>query len=74
MSRYVILHHKTPDGYQRPDHWDFMLQWGDALRTWAVQQEPRTGLTDHAESLDDHRLEFLDFEGQLSGGRGYVQP
>lgn len=72
MSRYVILRHDTAPGSQRPMHWDFMLQAGDILRTWALAREPRSADAVSAESLADHRIAYLDYEGPISGDRGSV--
>jgi len=72
MPRYVILRHETPSGYERPCHWDFMLESGNVLRTWALQEEPHRGATVAAEALADHRLAYLDYEGPVSGNRGRV--
>ena len=71
MPRYVILRHETPPGYVRPTHWDLMLESGGVLRTWALADEPKAGAAIEAESLPDHRLDYLDFEGAVSG-RGSV--
>ena len=35
VSRFVILEHEY-----RGIHWDFMLEWGSTLRTWALSQSP----------------------------------
>ena len=72
MPRFVILRHKTPEGYPRADHWDLMLQFEDALRTWALMGPPDTESTQPAELLGDHRSEYLDYEGTISGDRGIV--
>ena len=72
MPRFVILHHEMPLGDERPSHWDFMLQWGDVLKTWALQEPPEAGKTTGATALDDHRAAYLDYEGPVSGGRGSV--
>jgi hypothetical protein len=72
MLRFVILAHRTPPGYVRGDHWDFMLEAGGALRTWALENEPGGGKTIAAEALSDHRLDYLTYEGPISGGRGEV--
>lgn len=70
--RFVVLSHRTPPNYPRGDHWDFMLEVAGALRTWALAAEPTPGLALPAEALADHRLEYLSFEGPISGGRGQV--
>jgi hypothetical protein len=72
MPRYVVLEHKTPPSYLRPTHWDFMLESGDALRTWALAEEPCVGRAIAAELLADHRTAYLDYEGPVSGDRGSV--
>ena len=53
-------------------HWDFMLESGGILRTWALAEEPAADRAIAAEALADHRLEYLEFEGPVSGGRGVV--
>ena len=72
MPRFVILFHETPSGYERPSHWDLMLEWTTFLRTWALYEQPEPGRSQDAEALDDHRLAYLTFEGAVSGGRGTV--
>lgn len=72
MPRYVVLRHETPQSDSRPTHWDFMLESGDVLRTWALAEEPSVGLAIAAESLPDHRMAYLDYEGPISGDRGTV--
>lgn len=72
MPRFVVLHHECPACYRRPTHWDFMLEWGDCLRTWALPEPPVAMVSMLAEPLADHRLEYLDYEGPVSGDRGYV--
>ena len=71
--RYVILHHETPPGSERGSHYDFMLQRGDVLATWALERVPLAGETVAALKLPDHRLAYLDYEGLLTGGRGTVR-
>ncbi|MGH7139665.1 MAG: DNA polymerase ligase N-terminal domain-containing protein [Pirellulales bacterium] len=66
--RFVILRHDCPRGL----HWDFMLEADGVLRTWALDAEPVGRLTCGAEPLADHRLAYLDYEGEVSEGRGTV--
>ena len=68
VPRYVILEHEG----LRDRHWDFMLESGPALRTWALGGAPQAGERLAAEALGDHRIEYLDYQGQVSGGRGTV--
>ena len=72
MARYVILFHECPSGYPRPTHWDLMLKVGGVLRTWALAQTPDSSTKVDAEALPDHRLDYLQYEGTLSGDRGKV--
>ena len=66
-NRFVVLQHA-----HRGVHWDFMLQHGDALRTWALEGPPDAPRPIAAKPLADHRLAYLDYEGPLSGDRGSV--
>ena len=66
--RFVLLEH-----YWRGVHWDLMLESGDSLRTWALDEPPAPGLEIVAGALPDHRLAYLDFEGAVSGDRGTVR-
>ena len=72
MPRFVILHHELPAGSARASHWDFMLEFDGVLRTWALPQEPAPGRQQVAETLADHRLEYLTYEGPISNKRGRV--
>ena len=72
MPRFVILRHETPPGYDRPPHWDLMLEEGSALRTFALPHWPAAGEAVPCEQIADHRLAYLDYEGPVAGGRGHV--
>ena len=82
MPRFVLLRHQCPPGYEKPSHWDFMLEADGGLRTWELRELPSAwaallGETSgsfvvKATPLPDHRLAYLDFEGPLSGDRGSV--
>jgi hypothetical protein len=68
MPRFVLLEHVW-NGV----HWDFMLEYGDTLRTWAIEQPILEGRDLSARALPDHRRLYLDYEGEISGGRGQVR-
>ncbi len=68
MPRFVVLEHDHPSL-----HWDFMLESGDALRTWRLGHLPRPGIATSCEQLPDHRRAYLDYEGPVSGNRGSVK-
>lgn len=77
--RFVVLVHRPGPGSERSHelHWDWMFECDGRLRTWAtppvkpgVESEP---WEIDCESLADHRLHYLDHEGDVSGDRGTVQ-
>ena len=68
MPQFVILRHETSTGV----HFDFMLEFGGALKTWSLPQTPDSGVEMACEALGDHRLAYLDYEGPVSGDRGSV--
>ncbi|HZW35068.1 MAG TPA: DNA polymerase ligase N-terminal domain-containing protein [Isosphaeraceae bacterium] len=68
MPRFVLLEH-TWDGV----HWDFMLEDGEVLRTWAIDAPLVAGTDLPARALPDHRRLYLDYEGAVSGNRGTVR-
>ena len=67
MQRYVILIHDHPFV-----HWDLMLEHGGALCTWRLHDELTQVSQTTAEPLSDHRLDYLEYEGPISGDRGCV--
>lgn len=75
MPRAVLLHHRLPDG---SSHYDWMIQRVDdpagSLVTFRVWERIDLGgvVSFDAERLADHRAEYLDYEGVVSGGRGEV--
>jgi hypothetical protein len=70
-SRFVVQEHTTPDGV----HWDLMLEKGDVLSTFRLEEPPQAVL-DHAVqavSIFDHPLKFLTYEGPVQKGTGKVR-
>lgn len=70
-ERFVVLLHTG----QGDDHWDLMLSTGEGLATWQCPADPcrlRLGESFACTRLADHRAEYLEFEGPVSGGRGRV--
>jgi hypothetical protein len=92
MPRFVLLYHDCPPNHERKSHWDFMLESGNVLRTWALERLPRDWQAAHSRTsavhpncpllaidnavastyLGDHRRDYLELEGPLSGDRGTV--
>lgn len=75
MSRWVLLRH-TPD--VGPAHLDLMLEAeGDEEHRLVTFRLPlqatiAAGQVIAGQRLADHRAMYLDFEGEISGGRGRV--
>lgn len=67
MPRYVVLQHDSPFL-----HWDFMLEIGEALRTWRLMRRPARGDEIAAQAMPNHRIAYLDYVGPVSGNRGHV--
>jgi hypothetical protein len=68
MPKFVVLEH-----HWNGVHWDFMLEAGAILRTWALKTEPSSSEASVAKLSADHRLVYLAYEGEISGGRGHVR-
>ena len=68
--RFVVLCHEGVG----EKHFDIMFETtrGSKLATWRSGQWPLTNGT-IVQPLADHRAEYLEYEGQVSGGRGFVK-
>lgn len=71
--RFVVLRHEFGPGEQGSDHWDLMFEQGDVLATWRFEEAWPPSAVSRAEKIQAHRLEYLDYEGPLSGRRGSVR-
>ncbi len=73
MPRFAILIHDFPFV-----HWDLLVEQGETLRSWRLLESPSrwvlatTPPTLPADSIPDHRLAYLDYEGPVSRERGTV--
>lgn len=71
-DRFVIQEHHAPGGV----HWDLMLEDADGLWTWqlaAPPADPTTAWPIAAAHIFKHRKAYLDYEGSISGNRGWVR-
>lgn len=66
MPRFVLLAHDHP-----VPHLDLMIERPKSLQSWRLQHIPRADCQ-LAETIGDHRLAYLDYEGPVSGNRGRV--
>lgn len=69
MARFTISQHT---GLKEGDHFDLLLEFGEALKTWRLENTAFQ-FSQSAKQKKDHRKLYLDYEGEVSGGRGTVK-
>jgi hypothetical protein len=68
MPQFVVLDHDWPE-----PHHDLLLENGASLLAFRLPKWPGESACVPVRRLFDHRLIYLTYEGQISGGRGTVR-
>ncbi len=68
MRRFVVQAHTR----NHQTHYDLMLESGDTLKTWQMDSPPDQ-IPQTTIKIQDHRLIYLEYEGEISNNRGSVK-
>jgi len=67
-----VIHKHTREGQV---HWDLMIEWGDKLKTWRLDNPPEklSSQKTKATPIFDHDKKFLTYQGSVNNGKGTVE-
>jgi len=68
MRRFVVQAHTI----ENKTHYDLMLEEGETLKTWQMELPPDQ-VPQTVAQIQDHRLIYLEYEGEISNNRGVVK-
>jgi hypothetical protein len=71
MSHFVIHKHMQ----EGQTHWDLMIEAGDILKTWRLENPPEKLATQKTKAtpIFDHDKKFLTYQGTVNNGKGTVE-
>jgi hypothetical protein len=79
MPQRFVIHKHTQEGQT---HWDLMIEEGDKLKTWRLENPPEKLAKDfdklspgktRATPIFDHDKKFLTYQGPVNNGKGTVE-
>jgi hypothetical protein len=72
MSQRFVIHKHTQEGQT---HWDLMIEDGDKLKTWRLENPPEKLATETTKAVPifDHDKKFLTYQGPVNNGKGTVE-
>ena len=71
-EKRFVIHKHTQDGQI---HWDLMIESGDKLKTWRLENPPEQLATETTKAVPifDHDKKFLTYQGPVNNGKGTVE-
>jgi hypothetical protein len=72
LTRHFVIQKHTRGN---ETHWDLMIEWGDKLKTWRLENPPEklTSEKTKATPIFDHDKKFLTYQGLVNNGKGNVE-